>query len=402
MKRIYLDWASSNPVHPKVARAMYVALEDISGNPSASHAEGRRALAAVTDARVLVARSLSVKPEEILFTSGGTESNNIAVRGLVEALIERGAKYTGMHIITSVTEHSSVIETMKLVEKQGVQVTYLTPTFDGLISVQAIVDALRPETILVSLAHVNSETGVVNQIADIAHGIRKWKENRRSTFISLVPEFAFPVLHTDAAQSPMYLESSPHALLADLVSYDAQKLMGPKGVGVLFRDFSIPLSPVSGGGVQERKLRPGTENVPAIVGAGIAFTLAKEGRTAREERVRGLRDYLISEVEKKIPEAKLIGHPTRRIANNALFAISGVSGDYLAVLMDKEGIAITPRSACVGSGGGFSHVVKALTGDMALAEGTIRFSLGPMTEEGDINQALRAFVRVIPLARLKV
>ncbi len=398
MRRIYLDWASSNPVHPKVARAVYSALEDISGNPSAAHEEGRRANEAVSKARTAVARSLSVKPDEILFTSGGTESNNIAIRGIVEALREHGIEYADMHIVTSATEHSSVLETMKLAERLGVLVTYLTPAFDGLLSAESVAEALRPETVLVSLAHVNSETGVILPIADISHGIRKWKESRRSKFIVPVPEFGFPALHVDAAQSPLYLEAGPHALLADLVSYDAQKLMGPKGVGILYRNFSVPLLAVTGGGIQERKLRPGTENVPAIVGAGIAFELAKEERAKREERVRSLRDYLISEVQKKIPEAKLIGHPTRRVANNALFAVPGVSGDYLAVLMDKEGIAVTPRSACVGSGGGYSTVVKALTGDTALAEGTIRFSLGPQTDEGEINQALRAFLKVLPLA----
>lgn len=401
MKRIYLDWASSNPVHPKVARAVYAALEDISGNPSASHEEGRRALEALSSARTAVARSLGVKAEEITFTSGGTESNNIAIRGLALGVHERGVAYKDMHMITSVTEHSSVLEAFAHLEKLGVSVTYLTPPFDGLLSAQTVVDSLRPETVLVSLAHVNSETGVVTQMADIANGIEKWKHNRRSKFITVIPECLFPVLHVDAAQSPLYVESGPHALLADLVSYDAQKLMGPKGVGVLFRDFSIPLAPITGGGVQERKLRPGTENVPGIIGAAVAFTLAKEGRREREERIRLLRDHLISEVEKKIPGAKLIGHPTRRIANNALFAISGVSGDYLSILMDKEGIAVTPRSACVGSGGGYSHVVLALTGDQALAEGTIRFSLGPTTEEGEINQAVRAFLKVLKTAALK-
>lgn len=376
-------------------------MEDFVGNPSAAHEEGRKALHAITEARVSVARSLSVKPEEIVFTSGGTEANNIAIHGLVHALSEKGIPHSEMHVVTSLTEHSSVLETMKIIERLGVQVTYIKPSFDGLISAESVRESLRPETVLVSLAYVNSETGVVAPIADIGRAILSWKQNRRSSFIARIPECSFPVFHTDAAQAPMYLESGPHALQADLVSYDAQKLMGPKGVGILFRDFSVPLAPITGGGVQERKLRPGTENVPGIIGAGVAFSLAKEGREKRVERVRRLRDTLIAEVEKNIPEVKLIGHPTRRIANNALFAIPGVSGDYLSVLMDKEGIAVTPRSACVGSGGGHSHVVLALTGDLALAEGTIRFSLGPDTEEGDIHVAVRTLANVLPLSRLK-
>lgn len=395
MRRIYLDFASATPVLPGVARAVYTAMEEISGNPSATHEEGRRAHDALQAARVETARALSVKPEELVFTSGGTESNNLAIRGVVRALKNRGVAYTDMHVVTSTIEHASILEAVAMVEELGVRTTYITPAFDGVVTPDSVLDVLTPETVLVSIAHVNSETGSVSSIGEISQMLERYKERGVSKFKEVAPEFSFPVFHTDAAQSPLYLDASPHVLKADLVSYDAQKIQGPKGVGVLYRDFSVPISAITGGGTQERSIRPGTENVPGIIGAAVAFTVAKQHRLKREESVRKLRDWFIEKLLKEIPEAKLVGHPKRRIANNALFAIPGVDGEYLAVLMDTEGISVTPRSACGGSGGGFSHVVRELTGDMELSKGTIRFSLGPDTEEWELAEAIRALKKVL-------
>lgn len=395
MRRIYLDFASATPVLPQVARAVYAALEEVGGNPSATHEEGRRAQSALQAARTDVARSLSVKPEEVVFTSGGTESNNLAIRGVIRALKNRGVAYADMHVVTSTIEHASILEAIAFVEELGVQATYIHPAFDGIVTPDSVLDALTPKTVLVSIAHVNSETGSISPLGEIAHMLARFKERGVSHFKESIPEFSFPVFHTDAAQSPLYLDASPHALKADLVSYDAQKIQGPKGVGVLYRDFSVPISAIMGGGTQERGVRPGTENVPGIIGAALAFKTARENRVRREERVRKLRDWFIETLLNEIPEAKLVGHPKRRIANNALFAIPGVDGEYLAVLMDSEGISVTPRSACGGSGGGFSHVVHELTGDKELAKGTIRFSLGPDTEEWELAEAVRALKKVL-------
>lgn len=395
MRRIYLDFASATPVDPRVARSVYASLEETFGNPSATHAEGRAANSALQQARTDVARSLSVKSEEIVFTGGGTESNNIAIRGVVRALRDRGIAYTNMHVVSTSVEHASILETLTLLESEGVSVTYVKPTFDGIVSAEAIFDALRPETVLVSVAHVNSETGTIAPLNDISASIQRYRDRKLSPHRSVIPEFSLPVLHSDAAQSPLYLDASPHFLKADLVSYDAQKIMGPKGVGVLYRDFSVPLTAIAGGGTQERGIRPGTENVPAIVGAALAFTLAKERRVRREERVRLLRDTFIESLLKNIPAAKLIGHPLRRIANNALFAFPRVDAEYLCVLLDSVGVSVTPRSACGGSGGGHSHVVYELTGDMELAKGTVRFSLGPDTEEWELQEAVRRLKQVL-------
>jgi len=396
-KRIYMDYAAATPVHPKVARTISRAIEHTFGNPSAPHAEGRAARAVLDDARTKMARSLSVKAEELVFTSGGTEANNIAILGVLRALSERGAEMKELHLITSAIEHSSVLETVALLEKDGVQATYLEPDSEGRIQSQAVLAALRPETALITLAHVNSETGVIQPLSDLTHTINRM--GNQSLLTRFAPEARFPVIHTDCAQSPLYLDASPHTLGVTLASYDAQKILGPKGVGVLYRDFSVPLVAVTGGGSQERNIRPGTENVPAIAGAGVAFELAKEGRVHREEEVRKIRDSLIELVQKKIPEAELIGSHKHRIANNALFTIPGVDGDYLTVLMDAEGIAVTPRSACLGSGGAISDVVLAITHDEAKARGTIRFSLGPSTSMQDCRTAVDALLTCLPIAR---
>ncbi len=399
--RVYLDSASSTPVHPAVARAVYMALEEFPGNPSAPHTEGRRAHDALERARRDIAGTLSVKPEELVFTSGGTESNNIAIQGLIEGMHARGILYENLHIVTTTIEHSSVLETIKILETRGVRVSYVSPDFDGIVRPEDITHALHPDTVLVTLAHVNSEVGTVQYVAEIGVELTRWKAREISAFRTLVPEISFPVLHVDAAQSPLYLDAGPHAFHADLVSYDAQKIAGPKGVGVLYRNFSVPLAALYGGGNQERGIRPGTENVPGIVGSAAAFLLAKEGRVKREERVRELRNYLIELVMKAVPDAELIGHPRRRIANNAFFSIPQVDGDYLAVLMDERGVAVSPRSACVGTGGAVSHVTLALTNDEKKAKGTIRFSLSPNTVQIDIERAVTALKDALTIVRLE-
>lgn len=395
-RRVYLDHASATLIDPRVARAVFRALLEFQGNPSAPHEEGRNARAAIEMSRTAIARSLSVKAEELMFTSGGTEANNLAIRGLIEGLRVRGASYREIHIVTTAIEHSSILKTVAALEREGVSVSYAMPDSDGIVRAESVRKLVRPETALISMAHVNSEIGTIQPIGEVSQLVRD--SGIESTLSRFAPEATFPVIHADAAQSPLYLDAGAHVLGSQLVSYDAQKIAGPKGVGVLYRNFSVPMAPLYGGGTQERSLRPGTENVPAIFGAGIAFQLAKEGREPRMARVSQLRDYLIDLVKEKIPDARLTGSPKERIANNAHFVIPGVSGDYLAVLMDKEGVAVSPRSSCIGSDEMRSHVVSAVVGEES-AKSTIRFSLGEGTGRRDCTRAVDALYKVIPLAR---
>jgi len=362
-KRVYLDYTAATPMTAR-ARAAFVRALDTFGNPSAPHAEGRAARDVLESARTSVARALGVKAPEIVWTSGGTESNNIAILG-----------GPWRHAITTTIEHSATAKAFERLAARGTRVTYIAPQSDGLVSIQSVMDALTDETDFISIHHVHSELGVVQRVADIARAV---KAVRKSI-----------VVHVDAAQSPLWLDVSPHMLRADLVSYDAQKVGGPKGAGILWRDYSVPLTSIYGGGSQERGVRPGTEHVAAAASAAIAFTDAVKGRKARALKIEKLRDQLVAEVQKAVPTAVLLGSTKRRVSNNAFFMIPGVDGDYLAVLMDNEGVAVTPRSACLGSGGAVSEAALAL-GSRANAASTIRFSLGPTTVKSDIVFAVKA------------
>lgn len=383
-KRLYMDFASSAPLHPRVARAMRRALS-VYGNPSAPHEEGREAKKLLEDARQRIARILSVKSESLIFTGSGTESNNLAIHGVVEALLKRGALYADMHIITAVFEHPSVLEPIRALEARGVAVTYLAPTSEGFITPAAVSAAIRPETVLVSVAAAQGELGVLQDIRGISRVLEAFKKARAQKAEAFAPEAAFPILHTDASQS-LFADFSPEKLQADMATYDAQKLMGPKGAGLLYKHSSVPLAPFVRGGSQERRARPGTENVLAAVGMAEAFEVAHEKRAGRAVRVRTVRDYLAALLAKEIPQAHINGSMEARLPNNLNISIPGVDGDYLAVLLDKEGIAVSPRSACIASGE-VSPAVAALGADDASARGTIRFSFGPSVTMADARRA---------------
>lgn len=374
-RRTYLDFAAATPLPSGVVRAYTKALS-LYGNPSAPHKEGREAREAIEEARARIAHTLTVKAEELLFTSGGTESNTLAVLGT-----PRG------HCVTTTLEHSSLRASFKKREELGSRVTYVKPAADGLVSVESIVSALRPNTVFVSVHHVQSECGVVQRVLDISRAIKK--VNSKIIF------------HVDAAQSPLWVEAGPHAIGADLVTYDAQKVGGPKGVGLLYRNFDIPLTPILGGGTQERSIRPGTENTPAIVAAAVAFQEAHKGRRARAEKVKVLRNELMRQCTELVPEALVLGTMKQRVANNLFLALPEVDGDYLAVLMDTYGVAVTPRSACLGTGGAISETAYALTNDESLAASTIRFTLGPSTKSSDIQHAVRALKASLAILRKK-
>jgi cysteine desulfurase len=391
--RVYLDHAAATPFS-RAVRAALIKAESLYGNPSATHEEGRTARSAIDRARREIAESLSVKSEEITFTSGGTESNNLAILGTIRGLNARGIEYSAMHVISSTIEHAATMGALEIIEAWGVSVARVPPNSNGIIEPESIVAAQKDTTVLITLAEVNSEIGTIQPIKEIVRRARK----QPSVYADTVPEILFPIFHADCAQSPLYLDASPHHIDVDLVSYDAQKVMGPKGVGILYRNFSVPLLPIMGGGSQERGIRAGTENTAGIVATAVAFAEAKDERARRTIRVTKMREYLAEKLKEEIPELTIMGSMKQRIAHNVHCVFPNVDGDYLAVLMDREGVAVSPRSACSGSTAGHSHVVFALTNDMSLARGTIRFSLGPNTTKKDCDRAVRALVRVLPTA----
>ncbi len=380
---IYLDYASTTPVRPEVARAMNLYGKIHFGNPASRHSFGYRAKDGLEESRRQVARVLGVKAEGIVFTSGGTEANNLAIFGVIEAHLSRGKDMRTMHAITSAIEHVSVLESFRELERRGLVVTYLTPDADGVIHPEAVRKALRQETVLVSIMYVNNEVGTIEPIREIATVLAGVKEK--------------VVFHTDASQAPLYLPIVIEGLGVDLLSADSQKIYGPKGVGFLYIKRGVRLHPRFFGGSHEGGLRPGTPPVALIVGAAEAFRLASAERTILAKRVGELRDEFLVGIKKNIKGAALNGHPKRRIPNNLNISVQGVDAEYLAAALDARGVAVSTKSACLPEEN-TSYVLSAL-GDSARAGSSVRFTLGRETTARDLRRATRIFCDVVARMR---
>lgn len=373
--RIYLDHAAATPLLPMVARVMRAVEAAHVANPSAIHAEGVAARKVVEGARAKLARLLHVREQGIVFTGSGTESNNLAIIGTVTARHKAGVAYADMEVITTAIEHPSVTKTMEYLETLGVGVVRVPVSKLGHIDYIAFVAVLTPKTVLASFAYVNSEVGVVQRVSKLARAAaeaaKKW-----GTSI---------VVHVDAAQTPLWLPCQLDRLHVDLMSLDAGKCGGPKGVGVVAMRHGVTIAPVLFGGPQEGGLRPATENVVGIVGAVEALTLAQADWEARSARIRALRDQFITELL-KIEGVVLNGDPEERVANNVNISILGVDSEFAVICLDEAGIAASTKSACSGAGGGGSMVVMAMTSDAARATSTVRFTLGPNTTAAELKR----------------
>ena len=394
-----MDFAAATPMHVDVKKEVIKGLS-IYGNPSSPHEEGRRARSLIELARERIARVLLVKADSLFFTSSGTEGNNLAISGVVSALIEKGAKPNDLHIITSGFEHPSLNGPVSSLIKKGVQVSFACPDIDGIITADEIKKHIKKETILVSIVAVQSEIGMIQPLKEIRRALDLFREKREQVGQVYFPETDFPIFHTDASASSMFLDLSPERLGVDLATYDGQKIMGPKGVGVLYKDSSVTLSSLIKGGKQERGIRPGTENTPGILGLAKAFEISKKGREDRVKKVEAVRDYLKNLLEKEITHIEVNGGMKNRIANNLNVSIPNGDGDYLSVLMDKSGVAVSPRSSCIASGSA-STAVESLGKDKNLTKGTIRFSLSPSVTKKDAKVAvfaLKEALGVIDLA----
>jgi cysteine desulfurase len=375
-KRLYLDYAAATPVWPEVVAAMNPYWSQCFGNPSAIHAEGMAAAAALYSARTTVAEILQVKPEGIVFTSGGTESNTLAIKGTVARLLATGIPTRDIEIITTKLEHPATLKTVAALAAEGVVVTYAPVDDTGRILQQEFLRLLSPRTRLVSISYVNSEIGTIEDVGGLARLLEKARRDNGCD----------AYLHVDAAQAPLWLPCEISRLGADLLSLDAGKFGGPKGVGVLARAKGVSLRAVTYGGGQESGLRPGTEALPLIVGCATALKIAAGGQTERHASVTAVRDYAIALIERTIPEVILNGaRADRRVANNINLSIPGLDSEFAVVSLDSAGIACSTKSACSAAGGGESTVVKAISGDTARAQSTLRFTLGPTTAKSDID-----------------
>jgi cysteine desulfurase len=381
MKKIYLDHNATTPLHPKVLNAMLPVLQDNFGNPSSIHSFGRSVRVQLDEAREKVARLIGANSSEIIFTSGGTEANNLALLGV--ALEVKGKK-----IITSKTEHPSILNPCRQLEGQGVEVSYLDVDRFGRIDINNLESQITESTALISLQHANSETGVLQDIKIIS-------ELARSKGV---------LFHTDAVQSVAKIEFNLNEYSVDMLSISAHKFNGPKGVGALFLRKGTPalFSPVSGGS-QEKKRRGGTENVAGIIGFGKACELAHERVSAMEvSRIEDLRDYFYNKVCKMIPGTELFGDMQNRLPNTLNLGFSGVEGDTLLIAMDMEGVAVSTGSACSSGTGLPSHVLQAMGLPNNKINSSIRFSLGCNTTKMELDSVAEILVKAVGLNNIVV
>jgi len=374
MGRIYLDYAATTPVHPEVVKAMLPYFSEVFGNPSAIYSCGQEAAAALEEARAKVAGLIGSRSEEIVFTSGGTEADNMALIGVANAMRSRGN-----HIITTAIEHHAIIEAARFLEKNGFELTYLGVDDQGIVDPEDVRRAITDKTILVSVMLANNELGTIQPLAEISRATRQ----------------AGVYLHTDAVQAVGRIPVNVDELGVDLLSMSAHKLYGPKGVGALYIRKGVRMEPITHGGGQERTRRSGTQNVAGIVGLSRAAELAGQEMAAEAERLTPLRDRLIQGILDGIDHSYLNGHPVERLPNNANLSFDFVEGESMCLNLDLKGICVSTGSACSSSNLEPSHVLLAMGVPSQLAHGSLRFTLGKWTEPADIDRVLEALPPIV-------
>ena len=378
MNRIYLDYAASTPVRPEVMKAMLPYFTEVAGNPSSIHACGQEAKGAIEEARTRVASTIGAQEGEIVFTSGGTEADNYALKGVAYANESKGN-----HIITSSIEHHAVLETARFLQGKGFNVTYLPVDHYGMVDPDDVKQSITEKTILISVMHANNEVGTLQPIAEIGKIARE----------------AGVYFHTDAVQTVGHLPVDVDELEVDLLSISAHKLYGPKGIGALYIRKGTRLVSFIHGGEQERRRRASTENVPGIVGLGIAAELASQEMGEESERLIYLRNKLIKELLGRIEHTRLNGHPQERLPNNANFTIDFAKGESMCLNLDLEGICVSTGSACSSSSLEPSHVLLAMGLPHEQVHSSLRFTLGKWTTEEDIIRVLEILPKIVAKLR---
>ncbi|MBP2045260.1 cysteine desulfurase [Methanobacterium aggregans] len=375
---IYMDHSATSPVDPEVFEAMKPYFQEEFGNASTLYKLGRDSKRAMEDARAQVASIIGAEPKDVIFTSGGTESDNIAIKGTAYKL-----KNKGKHIITSNIEHPAVHETCKYLEKKGFEVTYIPVGTDGIVKVSDVETAIRDDTILITIMHANNEIGTIQPIAEIG----KIAHEKGILF------------HTDAVQSVGKIPVDVNDLNVDMLSISSHKLYGPKGIGALYIKKGVRLEPIIHGGGHERGLRPGTENVPGIVGFGKACQLSEENLEEESARLTRLRNKLVDAVLKENEKAYLNGDREKRLPGNANFRFTGIEGESLILHLDSKGIAASTGSACSSTKLEPSQVLMAIGLEEVEAHGSLRISMGRENTEEDVEHAIVAIKEVVSTLR---
>lgn len=375
---IYLDHNATTPLDSRVFEAMTPFMSSYWGNPSSPYSFGNQARIAVEKARQRVAECLGCQAAEIVFTSCGTESDNLAVRGVSKAL-----KHRGNHIVTTAIEHHAVLNTCKALTAEGYQITYLPVSSDGTVSMDEVQKSIRPETVLISVMHANNETGVLQPVEEIA---------------ALAKQQGI-VFHTDAVQTA---GKFPHRLCgtgADLISISGHKIYGPKGIAALYIRHGTPIEPLLTGGPHERGFRAGTENVSGIVGLSHAMALAVESCASESRRLQVLRDKFESLVTSVVPRVKINGATTQRVSNTSSVTFAGVDGESIVLSLDLRGIYVSTGSACSTGDPEPSHVLLAMGLSPKEAQGSIRISLGKDTRDKDIDTVVTVLAETVKRLR---
>ena len=378
MKRIYLDYAATTPTHPDVVKAMLPYFTESFGNPSSIYSYGQEAKGAIEEAREKVAALIGAREDEIVFTSGGTESDNFAIKGAVFAQKEKRN-----HIISSVIEHHAILETCHFLERRGFKVTYLPVDEYGLVDPEELKKTITDQTVIVSVMHANNEIGTIEPITELATITRE----------------AGAYFHTDAVQTVGHIPVNVDELGVDMLSMSGHKLYGPKGIGVLYIRKGTRLVPFMHGGGQERNRRGSTENVPAIVGLGKAAEIALKEMPEEGPRLSILRNCLIKRIMEQIPDTRLNGHPQKRLPNNVNVSISYVEGESMLLNLDLESICASTGSACSSSSLEASHVLLALGLTHEYAHSSLRFTMGKWTTEQDVDHVMETLLQIVAKLR---
>lgn len=378
MKRVYLDSNATTPIRPEVTAAMIPVFGEDYGNPSSIHWFGQQAKTLLDDARQQVARLIHAEPSEIVFVSGGTEADNMAIRGIAES-----QKAKGRHIITSKIEHHAVMHTCKDLEKQGWEVTWLGVSKEGLVDPEDVRRAIRPDTVLITIMHANNEIGSIQPIEEIGG----------------IAEAADVYFHSDGVQSTGKIPVDVKKLKVDLYSISAHKIHGPKGIGALYIRKGTTVRPLLTGGGHERNRRSGTENVAGIVGFGVAAKIAREGLEAETARMRELRDRLESGLKAKIPLIHVNAENAPRLPNTSNIMVDFAEGEGLVISLDLKGVAVSTGSACSSGSLEPSHVLTAIGKTPDEAHGSLRFSLNAMNTVEDVDYVVEILPGIVDRLR---
>ncbi|MEA2088240.1 MAG: cysteine desulfurase family protein [Patescibacteria group bacterium] len=388
-KKIYLDYAATTPVDKKVLKAMLPYFKERFGNAMSIHYFGQEAMLAVDKARSQIAKFFNCFSKEIIFTSGATESNNLAIKGVSKFYFLKNKKKP--HIITTQFEHNCVLNSCKTLEKQDrANITYLPINKDGIVKLDSLKKAIKKNTILISIMYVNNEIGTVQPIKEIGKIIKQKNSKRKNKIL----------FHTDATQGINFFDMNVKKLNIDLLSFSGHKIYGPKGVGALYVKKSTPIKSIQDGGGHENKMRAGTHNIPGIVGLGKAIEIiASQNKKKENKKMLKLRDYLIKKVLKEISGSYLNGSLVKRSPNNAHFRIDNVEGEAMLLSLDKEGIAVSTASACSVKDLKPSHVLLAIGLKQEQTHGSLRFTLGRHTTKKKIDTTINALKKTVKKLR---